>query len=346
MARAYTAEAADTPDGGRGGASGRAGRGRRPRPGLSGWGGPGMWRRGWIPALIAVLLGLALLLHSDVPNSIGNLGSLWETFLPWGGLLVPVLLVVALIRRSVLALVALLVPTLIWVDLFGGQFTGKSGTGGALTAVTHNVNAENADPVGTARQLAGSGADIVALQEIAAGQERQYAKGLAKSYPHHKVMGTVGLWSKYPMKDIKAVDIKMGWPRAMRSTIETPRGDIAVYAAHLPSVRVQFEAGFTAGHRDGSAAALGDAIADDPARKKLLLGDLNGTMNDRSLSAVTSQMRSTQGAAGDGPGFSWPTSFPMARIDQIMVEGMKPVSSWTLHATGSDHLPIAASVDY
>ena len=53
----------------------------------------------------------------------------------------------------------------------------------------------------------------------------------------------------------------------------------------------------------------------------ILLGDLNGTMNDRALNAVTSQMRSTQGAAGDGFGFSWPASFPMARIDQIMVQG-------------------------
>jgi vancomycin resistance protein VanJ len=34
----------------------------------------------------------------------------------------------------------------------------------------------------------------------------------------------------------------------------------------------------------------------------------------------------------------------MARIDQIMVQGVKPVSSWTLPETGSDHLPVAARV--
>ena len=67
-------------------------------------------------------------------------------------------------------------------------------------------------------------------------------------------------------------------------------------------------------------------------------------MNDRALNAVTSQMRSTQGAAGGGFGFSWPASFPMARIDQIMVKGVEPVTSWTLPQTGSDHLPVAARV--
>ena len=69
------------------------------------------------------------------------------------------------------------------------------------------------------------------------------------------------------------------------------------------------------------------------------------TMNDRSLNGVTAQMRSTQGAAGNGFGFSWPAAFPMARIDQIMVQDVEPVSSWTLPRTGSDHLPVAARVN-
>ncbi|WP_236669983.1 endonuclease/exonuclease/phosphatase family protein, partial [Streptomyces antimycoticus] len=91
---------------------------------------------------------------------------------------------------------------------------------------------------------------------------------------------------------------------------------------------------------------LGQAISRERLRKVILLGDLNGTMNDRALAPVTAQMRSAQGAAGDGFGFSWPASFPMARIDQIMVRGVDPVAAWALPKTGSDHLPLAASVDY
>jgi vancomycin resistance protein VanJ len=34
----------------------------------------------------------------------------------------------------------------------------------------------------------------------------------------------------------------------------------------------------------------------------------------------------------------------MARIDQIMVRDIEPVTSWTLPETSSDHLPIAARV--
>ncbi|MGA5363803.1 endonuclease/exonuclease/phosphatase family protein [Streptomyces purpurascens] len=307
-------------------------------------GDPRMWRRGLFVATGAVLLAVVMLVHSHIPNTIGNLGSLIETFLPWLGLLVPVLLVLAVVRRSVTALIALLLPSLVWLNLFGGQLSDKTATGGDLTVATHNVNADNPDPAGTARDVASSGADVVALEELTASAVPTYEKALASTYRYHAVEGTVGVWSKYPLTGVRAVDLDMGWTRAMRATVTAPAGQVAVYVAHLPSVRVKMEAGFTARQRDRSAEFLGEAISHEPLRNVVLLGDLNGTMNDRALNAVTSQMRSTQGAAGNGFGFSWPASFPMARIDQIMVRGLKPESSWTLPETGSDHLPIAARV--
>ncbi|MFI0709492.1 endonuclease/exonuclease/phosphatase family protein [Streptomyces inhibens] len=309
------------------------------------WCPEGMWRRGIVLAVLAVLLGLLMLLHAQIPNAVGNLGSLLETFLPWLGLAVLLLLVIAVLRRSATALIALVLPVFAWLNLFAGQITDKAGTGGNLTVATHNVNADNPDPAATARDIVASGADVVALEELTGAALPTYRQGLAKAYPYHTVQGTVGLWSKRPLSDAAPVDIKMGWTRALRATVTAADGQkFAVYVAHLPSVRVKVEAGFTANQRDGSAEALGEAIAADPMKKVMLLGDLNGTMNDRSLAPVTSQMRSAQGAAGDGFGFSWPAAFPMARIDQIMMKGMDPVKAWVMPSTGSDHLPVAASV--
>ncbi|WP_328746784.1 endonuclease/exonuclease/phosphatase family protein [Streptomyces sp. NBC_00285] len=313
---------------------------------VSGWRGDRrIWRRGIVLAALAVVIALVMLLHAQIPNAVGNLGSLTETFLPWLGVFVPVLLVLGFVRRSATALIAVLLPAVVWLNVFGGLLSDKSATGGDLTVATHNVNADNPDPTGTARDVAASGADVVALEELTTAAVPVYEKTLAATYKYHAVEGTVGLWSKYPMTGVQAVDIKLGWTRAMRATVTTPEGRIAVYVAHMPSVRVKLAAGFTARQRDKSANALGEAIADEKLPRKILLGDLNGTMNDRALNAVTSQMRSTQGAAGSGFGFSWPASFPMARIDQIMVQGVEPVSSWTLPQTGSDHLPVAARVN-
>ncbi|MFC8712005.1 MULTISPECIES: endonuclease/exonuclease/phosphatase family protein [unclassified Streptomyces] len=312
---------------------------------LRGWRGDRrIWRRGIVSAVLAVLAALVMLLHSHIPNRVGNLGSLTETFLPWLGLLVPVLLVVALVRKSATALIALVLPVAVWLNLFGGLVTDKTGGGGDLTVATHNVNADNPDPTGTARQVAASGADVLALEELKAAAVPVYERALASAYKYHAVEGTVGVWSKYPLSDVRPVDLRLGWTRALRATVATPEGPLAVYVAHMPSVRVKLNAGFTAQQRDHSATALGTAIAHEKLERVVLLGDLNGTMNDRSLGAVTSQMRSTQGAAGSGFGFSWPASFPLARIDQIMVRGVEPVSSWTLPRTDSDHLPIAARV--
>ncbi|MFD9331634.1 endonuclease/exonuclease/phosphatase family protein [Streptomyces sp. NPDC060065] len=338
MAQAYMTETGS-------GGQGPDRRGSRLRRLLDGWRGDrGIWRRGVILAALAVLLALVMVLHARIPNRIGNLGSLTETFLPWFALAIPVLLVLGFVRKSATAVIAVLLPAIVWLNLFGGLLTDKNGSGGNLTVATHNVNADNPDPSGTAADVAASGADVVALEELTATAVPTYEKALASTYKYHSVQGTVGLWSKYPLTGVGPVDIKLGWTRAMRAAVTTPEGPIAVYVAHLPSVRVKLEAGFTARQRDKSADALGEAIADDPLKQVVLLGDLNGTMNDRALNAVTAQMRSTQGAAGSGFGFSWPASFPMARIDQIMVKGIEPVTSWTLPETGSDHLPIAARV--
>jgi vancomycin resistance protein VanJ len=341
MTQEYTAEPATA-----GEEDPRGRDGSRVRTFLGRWRGDrGIWRRGSALAVLAVLVALIMILHARIPNRVGNLGSLAETFLPWFGLFVPLILVPALVRRSATALVALLLPAVVWLNLFGGLLTDKSGAGGNFTVATHNVNADNPDPQDTARKVAQSGADVVALEELEASAVPTYEHALAGTYSYHSVQGTVGLWSKYPMTGTRPVDTKMGWVRAMRSTVTTPAGQVAVYVAHLPSVRVKLHAGFTANQRDNSADALGEAIADEQLGQVILLGDLNGTANDRSLKAVTSQMRSTQGAAGDGFGFSWPAAFPLARIDQIMVKGVEPKSSWTLPRTSSDHLPVAARVE-
>ncbi len=333
--------------------AGDPGSGRRPAGflGVRAWGrdarGSNTWRRGLVVAVLALLTGALMAFHAEVPNSVGNLGSLLETFLPWVGLAVPLLLVPALLRRSATALLALLVPVVIWANMFGGLLSDKSGGTGDFTVVSHNVAAANSDARGTVEMLEKSGAQIVALQELAGRPLRAYESGLADSYPYHAVEGTVGLWSTYPIGDVSVVDIGMGWTRAFRAEVTTPKGPLAVYVAHLPSVRLRAEGGFTVNQRDASAQALGDAIEAEPIKKVLLLGDLNGTMNDRSLAPITSQMRSAQGAAGDGFGFSWPASFPMARIDQIMSKGgLKPTDSRTLERDGSDHLAVAATYRY
>ncbi|MGW1137504.1 endonuclease/exonuclease/phosphatase family protein, partial [Streptomyces zhihengii] len=131
--------------------------------------------------------------------------------------------------------------------------------------------------------------------------------------------------------------------RALRVTVATDRGPLAVYVAHLGSVRLMPRNGFWTDSRDAGAVALTAAVAAEPNERVMVLGDMNGTTDDRAFDGLTARLDSAHEKAGDGFGFSWPASFPMARIDQILARGVEPRSAWVLPATPSDHLPVAAA---
>ncbi|GAB2826383.1 teicoplanin resistance protein VanJ [Actinocorallia aurea] len=317
------------------------------------------WRRGSVLAGAAVVLGLVMPLHGWIPNRVWHLGSLVETVLPWSWLFVPVLLAGALRRRSASAVVALLLPVVAYPALFGGALGDRSHGGGDLMVVGHNVGAGNPDPAGTARALASSGADVLALEEVTEQTRGVYEEELADGYPYHSVQGTVGLWSRLPLSDVRAVDtamdagplgdakpldVKLRYNRALRATVATAHGPLAVYVAHLGSVRVDLKAGFRTEGRDRNARALAEAVVADPNERLVVLGDFNGTTDDRAFAPLTSRLTSVQDEAGAGFGFTWPAAFPVVRIDQILVKGMIPTKSWVLPPTGSDHLPIAARI--
>ncbi|MFB7915566.1 endonuclease/exonuclease/phosphatase family protein [Streptomyces sp. NPDC056061] len=296
-------------------------------------------------AALALLVAGLLTFHRAVPNSVLRLGSLLESFLPWLGLVVVLLFGPALWRRSVVALVALLLPVASWAYLFGGLLLPGTASGTPdLVAVQHNVSDENTDPAGTARILAAAEPDLIALEELVPPASAVYEKALAPQYPYHAIRGTVGLWSRHPLTGIRPLDIKPrgieeSWNRALRTTAHTPHGEIAVYVAHLPSVRVG-TSGLASARRDESAGLLGRAVAAEELTRVILLGDLNSTVDDRGLTPLTSRMN----VAERGLALSFPAAFPLARIDQIMARSATVGRMRTLPPTGSDHLPVAAGI--
>jgi vancomycin resistance protein VanJ len=305
----------------------------------------GTWRRGWIVAALAVAQATLLALHGVIPNGVRNLGSLVETFLPWLGLPIPILAGFAVYRRSATAGLAVLLPLALWLALFGEiVLPAKGGGSHDLRVLSNNVHAGNTDPAATVRALLTADADIVGLQEFTTDERSSYEEPLTQAYPYHVIRGTVGLWSRYPIAQASAVDLHLGWDRALRAVVRAPGGEVAVYVAHMPSVRVDVDQGFSADQRDDSAEALGEAIAADGLPRVVLLADLNGSVYDRALSPITAQLESAQAAAGDGFGFSWPASFPMARIDHVLTRGVTAANAWVLPANGSDHRPVAADI--
>ncbi|TMR11121.1 endonuclease/exonuclease/phosphatase family protein [Nonomuraea turkmeniaca] len=303
-----------------------------------------------MPIFRVVLLALAALTATvlafprAVPNGIGHLGSLVETFLPWLALIVPVLLGLAWWRRSAVSALAALLPAAAWLVQFGGHVLPQEEQPHHLVAVQHNVSDENTDPAGAARALIAARPDLIGLEELVPAALPTWDAALRAEYRYRTVHGTVGLWSRHPLAEAAPVDIRPhdvgpDWNRGLRAVARTPHGDIAIYVAHLPSVRIGL-GGFDSVRRDESARRLGAVLAAEPIDRILLLGDLNSTVDDRGLRPVLSLMT----APPRDFAFSWPARAPLARVDQILSRAMTVTEMQSLSRTGSDHLPIAANI--
>ncbi|MEV4704775.1 endonuclease/exonuclease/phosphatase family protein [Actinoplanes sp. NPDC049316] len=300
--------------------------------------------RGFGVVAAAVLVAGLLAGHPLIPDLPGNPGSVVETFLPWLGLSVPVFAALGWWRRPRLALPAVLLPLIAWLVLFAPALLPDDERHD-LIAVQHNASDENRDPAGTVRELLRVSPDLVALSEVLPEALPAYDAAFGAAYPHRVVHGTVALWSRHPVVEEAALDIRPqafgpDWNRGLRAVIRTPLGEVAVYVTHLPSVRMGVR-GFATAPRDESAARLGAALRAERLDRVLLLGDLNGTVDDRGLRPVTARLTTAPAFA-----FSWPARSPVARIDQILGRGLTVTSLWSLPRTGSDHLPIAARVRF
>ncbi|KWX00566.1 hypothetical protein TH66_15455 [Carbonactinospora thermoautotrophica] len=297
-----------------------------------------------VTAAAALLVAGTLAGHHLLPDRYG-LGSFVESFLPWLGVPVLLLLLVALLRRSLVALAGVLVAALTWTVMFGaGLLPKKRASAYDLRVVSQNMLDGNPDPTGTARALKRANADVIAVQELTSATYRAAARQFDESYPYHERWGTLAVWSRYPIAgEAQPVDIGIGWVRAFRVPLSTPEGRVELYNVHLASLKVGAE-GFESGQRDRTLRRLARAIAGDRSRHLVVVGDLNTAATDRSFRLLAEQLTPAHEAGGHGFGFTWPAAFPMTRIDHILVRGLTVSRASVLPSTGSDHRAVAADL--
>lgn len=294
--------------------------------------------RGVVTGITALAVGALLLWHGLLPDA-GGAASLVETFLPWAGILLVPLGLAALVRLSLFAGLAVAAAMAVWWASFGAVLLPAMAAGTPrFTVVSENIHADNPQAAAVAKDLASRSPDLIALQELDAGSRAAVEGVLDAAYPHHIVVGTVGLWSRYALHDGQGLALGLGWQRALSVDVDTPGATTRVYAVHLASVRPgEYE------QRDTMLAELAKTVSADDSAHVLVIGDFNTAGSDRALAPLLSQVG--EGADSSlGLGFTWPSAFPVARLDHAFVRGLTTADSEVLPANGSDHRGIAVGL--
>ncbi|WP_158507135.1 endonuclease/exonuclease/phosphatase family protein [Subtercola sp. Z020] len=307
-----------------------------------------------VVALSLVLAGV-LLFHRAIPD-VAGIGLLVDSIAPWFGLFVPVLLVLGMISRRPRALVGVLVPAVVWALLFGpgivplswtgaaspsaGAAAAASGTATATTLTVASQNIEASSQTGdiSARTLAATGTDVIALEEMDSDDFDAISRTLAASYPYSFGVGTVGLWSKYPVINAQPLNLGLGWNRALAADLDTPQGLVSIYVIHAASARPG-----EVSARDSMLAALADTLPNDENERVIAVGDFNAASTDRAMAGITGQLaepNQTDGMFGN----TWPSTLPVTRLDHLLQRGMTVDSNTTFAAGASDHRAIITTL--
>lgn len=234
-----------------------------------------------------------------------------------------------------------------------------------VTVLTYNVHScvgadRKADPHRIADVIAATGADIVALQELDVGRQRtggidqaKVIASLLKMDAHfHPALHVVeekygdAIMTSLPTRLMKAGPLpSVGEQRgALWVQVEFGGGRLNVLNTHLGLRSVDRRAQIAAllGHEwIGNGAFQG--------HPSIVCGDFNAVPSSRVYKTLGQRFRDAQLATGEKARKTYPSRFPLLRLDHIFVSPDLDVARCEVvntpnSARSSDHLPLLAEV--
>lgn len=211
-------------------------------------------RTGWFGKLLVFLGYLSLIPAVGWWVAFKYLGdSHWAMFVvnsvaPYLFLPVPIVLLASLRWRRWGLFTASLVPVAVFFILFGQALLPRSvkvdpvpATAPTLTLMTFNLHADNENFGAVADSIVSSGADVVALQELAPAMIAELRTRLADSYPHYDVVVDdgwegLGVFSKLPLTPLPTRIQGLGPRNPQMTRIHMPEADVTLINVHNLSI--------------------------------------------------------------------------------------------------------------
>lgn len=334
---------------------------------------PGARRQIAFLTIIVSLLVLAVLLgHRYLPDVLG-FGSLIDTFLPWTAAPLLLALPAALFSLKKWAIGISLLTCAVWAGNFAPTMLRSGGSGPAdIRVLSQNLSSGDAgapDLSGIGQLAEQRGADVVVLQGLSKNVQATDQTAPAR-YPYHLAMYEFVVWSRYPIGSTQPVDLTAGGRPAgfvqsgaaagdsssgtfgglLRFTLDLDQSrQVTVYAVHLPQPSLS-HSGFGVA-RDEALEQLVSDVQAEKSPNLVVVGDLDVAQTDRAVRPLlrsSTGLVSAQAKAGSGFGFTWPATFPVVRLDDVLTRGLTPVASVVLPAVGPQqaHRPIEADLKF
>lgn len=257
-----------------------------------------------------------------------------------------------LLMRGLLAIALLLVA-----PGCSHSIAPRVATGPALKVLSYNINWGGPAPDVAARIIAGSGADVVCLQETTPEWETYLRSELRSAYPFaefryssSRMGGGLGFLSRARAQEINYVQSETGWFDSWIMGFESKIGKVQVLNVHLRPP-VSDSGGVVSGYlftRQDRLQEIQKAYSRrDPALRMIVAGDFNDGEDSRAVTWLTSQGLTNALPLFDrsSPTWEWRTSVATLhrRMDHILFSpALSCCSCRVMRAGSSDHFPVEA----
>ena len=276
----------------------------------------------------------------------------------------PLIALLTMLVRRRATWVALLIVTLLFLELFGSEVTPPSPVahagvvGPTLTVMTYNVLFATTDATPIATSVTSADPDLVAFQELTPLLARQLEQEIGARYPYHTPLhadchAQVAVWSRYPLQ-IESVDEDV-LCRVCPVIVDFDGRPVRVVDIHAwpytgldqESVEQSFR------WREQQVDMVLDAVKGQP-EPLILLGDLNSTPMHGVYHTLSTHLVDAFREAGWGLGHTYPATggrlwrlpYPgrLVRIDHVFhSENWGAEAAWVEKWDGSsDHRAVVA----
>lgn len=227
------------------------------------------------------------------------------------------------------------------LPLFFGGETAPTHEGNTLRAILLNVNTQLGDTERTRKFIQENSPDFVILEEISARWVKDL-QWLALSHQYSYIQPRednfgIGLFGKFPFKDVKTVNIGDAEVPSIIVKTETRDGSLTIIATHpLPPGGASYSK-----LRNGQLDKLPDYIPE--SLPVVLIGDLNTTPWNHYFKRLLRRTGLKDSSQGRGVQPTWPNFNPFLRIplDHCLYSSEIAVLSKKIGPdVGSDHFPV------